>query len=346
MPMMLPGMQPEVYMPDIEASEIDLSYQELRLKDAVRERFLLASIAEHGVREALWGICRRDPARGEDGPPRYVLLDGFKRYRCAKQLGHTTLPWQELGSDDVEGMLALLYSANARGLHLLEQARLVDCLHRNFTIGVSEIARRLERSAAWVSVRLGMLSEMGQVTRDAVFSGRFPARSYLYSVRHFTRVKGVTRPEAERFVGSVSGHGLSGKQVDTLAQAYFQGNPAIRSQIEEGKLAYALETIRTAQDERARDPGALAQLELGLLRDLEIATSSSLRITRRVGSHDLKSPTFFAQAELLSGGLARLLPDLESSLKSLYVRCREKKNGLAPPREGRPDEADRKLAPN
>lgn len=327
-------------MLEIEVSALDLSHETLRLKDPAREKFVLASIAEAGIREPLWGVCRESETI--PGERSYVLLDGFKRYRCARKLGFTTVPWHNLAEDEAQGLLALLSTSNARALHILEQARLVDCLHRRFSIGVCEIARRLERSPAWVSVRLGMLKEMGAEIREAVFSGKFPARSYLYMVRHFTRVKGATREETDRFVKAVSGQKLSGRQVDALAEGYFQGAPALRAQIEEGKLGFALEAMKQAKaGQNSSDPGLLSNLERGLIRDLEIVAGASLRVIRRHDHSSLNAPAFFAQAEILVGGITRDRATFEQSLEKLHVRCREKKNDFSPAREGGAQKADR-----
>lgn len=324
-------------VPQIEAAAINLTHENLRLKDPGREKFILASVAEHGIREPLWGIQRQSA----EGSLEYLLLDGFKRLKCARKLGINTVPWHNLADDEAQGMLALLDASNARGLHVLEQSRLVDCLHRSFSIGVCEIARRLERSPAWVSVRLGMLSQMGPEVSEAVFSGKFPARSYLYMVRHFTRVKGATRAETNGFVKAVSGHKLSGRQVDALAEGYFEGSPAIRAQIEEGKLGFALEAIRQKKDEHSEGASELALIERGLIRDLEIVDSACRRVIRKHDHAGIKAPAFFAQAEILLGSIHRVRPEFGQSLEKLHVRCREKKNCSAAPSTRHPQEADR-----
>ena len=320
----------------VECSEISLEYEDFRLKDSQRERVLLGSIAERGVLEALWGIERISP----DGlPTRLVLLDGFKRLRCAKKLSIQSLPWRSIGEDEAQGLLCLLAISNARGLHILEQSKMVDSLHRQFNLGVNEIASRLEKSTAWVSVRLGVLSEMPASVRDEIFSGRFPARSYFYTLNHFTRVKGVPKKEIKAFVGHVSGKRLSGRQVDLLASGYFQGSPEMRQQIEEGKFQIALATL---QDTKTRpELNDLNDYERGLIRDLEITVTAGNRILVKSASPKLVNPGFFVQAEILIGNLTRSLPDLSQSLEKLYDRCREKKNSISASRSGGPQKGDR-----
>ena len=63
-------------MPEqVEISCIDLRFEGYRLKNKAAERALLASIAEKGI---------RDPLQGVDKEGARILLNGFKRYRCAQ----------------------------------------------------------------------------------------------------------------------------------------------------------------------------------------------------------------------------------------------------------------------
>ena len=91
----------------LEVSRIDLRYAELRLKDAHQERRLLSSIVERGVDEPLHGVP--NPAAPGGG----ILLDGFKRLRCARRLGLAIVPWSELGADEVSGIVGLVILKSA-----------------------------------------------------------------------------------------------------------------------------------------------------------------------------------------------------------------------------------------
>ena len=61
----------------VELSALDLRYESYRMRNPAVEARLLASIAERGIEEALEGV---DAAGGS------ILLNGFKRYRCASKL--------------------------------------------------------------------------------------------------------------------------------------------------------------------------------------------------------------------------------------------------------------------
>jgi len=74
----------------VELSELDLRYEGYRLRDDAREARLLASILERGIERPLHGV----------GPPggRQLLLDGFKRLRCAKKLGLSCVPYMSIAT--------------------------------------------------------------------------------------------------------------------------------------------------------------------------------------------------------------------------------------------------------
>ena len=68
----------------VEISSLDLRYEACRMKSPGGEKVLLGSILEHGI---------RDPLQGVDTNAVRILLDGFKRYRCAKRLGIGIVPY-------------------------------------------------------------------------------------------------------------------------------------------------------------------------------------------------------------------------------------------------------------
>jgi hypothetical protein len=61
----------------VELCSLDLRYESCRMKSAGAEKALLQSILTQGI---------RDPLQGVDTAGARILLDGFKRYRCAKKL--------------------------------------------------------------------------------------------------------------------------------------------------------------------------------------------------------------------------------------------------------------------
>ena len=88
-------------MSEAEIQSISKEYESFRLREENREKVLLQSIMEQGIREPLQCV------RG-DGLQNYILLDGFKRLRCSYKLGLRVVPVISLGSDEVSCILQLI----------------------------------------------------------------------------------------------------------------------------------------------------------------------------------------------------------------------------------------------
>ena len=171
-------------------SSLDLRYEGFRLKAAALEERLLGSIAQRGIEEPLEGVEVKE---------RSVLLNGFKRYRCARKLRLATVPYASLGPDEAVGILSLLRTSNNRALSILEQAGFIEELKHARQMSVAQIAAELSRSKSWVSMRLGLIAEMSAQVRRQLFAGAFPVYSYMYALRQFMRMNGV-KPSADRGV--------------------------------------------------------------------------------------------------------------------------------------------------
>ncbi len=296
-------------MTEAEIHTISKKYESFRLRDKNREKYLLQSILEHGVREPLQCV--------QDDGPKYILLDGFKRLRCSYKLNIPMVPIVLLGCDEVSSILHLIRLSTQNTLSTLEQASFVDELHRQYGLTVTDIAGRLERSKAWVSVRLGIIGEMSKVVRKEVFSGRFPVRSYMYTLRQFTRVNSIPGKEIDRFVSSVSAKGLSTRDIERLTYGYFGGGERLKRQIEEGNLEWTLRQMRKGESTYQAEEG-LSEAEWSVIRDLELAQKYMSRIRYGLTREELSSKAFDARALLLIEGLFDMVDRFQAQLRRFY----------------------------
>jgi hypothetical protein len=214
----------------IEFSHLDLRYQSHRLPQARLEERLLSAVAQRGIERPLQGVCRGTTA---------ILLDGFKRYRCARKLRLHTVPFASWGSDEAGGITQLLRGSPQQGLHLLEQARFVDELKSQHGMSAAEIAQQLSRSKAWVSLRLGLIAQLSPTAWEALFAGAFPVYSYLYSLGRFRRVN--SQAEVDQFIGALRGKKLSVREIEGLARGFFRAPESFRQEILQGNFGLALQ---------------------------------------------------------------------------------------------------------
>ena len=292
---------------DLELADLDLRYEGYRLRQPRREEALLAAIAREGIREPLVGVIR-------DTTP--VLLDGFKRARCARTLHLHGVPFASWGGDEVAGILKLLRADRQHALSLLEQARFVDDLHRERGLSPADIAQQLDRSPAWVTVRLGLLRELSPIVRDALFAGAFPVYAYLYTLRPFRRLKSVTAADLDQFVGALRGHPLSVRQIEGLAHGFFRGPPSFRQELLQGHLTLALRHLAEAPS----DPDSGSEFERIFLHDLEQTQKAMLRVIGKSQDPKLQSAAFRAQANLLTAALLSQTAAFLRTLRQLHDR--------------------------
>lgn len=302
----------------IEISTLDLRYERCRLKSNATEKALLASILDRGIRDPLQGVEAKGGCR--------ILLDGFKRYRCAKKLNIGIVPYYSLGDDEAIGIIELIRISNAKSLSILEQARLIDELKSVHQMCNSEIARLLEKSKAWVSVRAGITNEMSECVVENIFNGKFPVYSFMYTLRQFMRINSVKKEEIDEFVKSVAGKGLSIRDIEILANGYFKGGEDIRRQIKNGNISWGLSRLKETSVQ-AKD---CTQVEQRMLRDLEITRKYMQRVINKSKDNRYKTGSFYAQANILTGGILRQINIFSRSIKEFHDKSGQTSSDLSP----------------
>jgi hypothetical protein len=275
---------------EVELASLDLRYESFRLKQAALEERLLSSITQRGIEEPLEGVEVTEAK---------VLLNGFKRCRCARRLRLATVPYSSLGQDEAVAILGLLKMSNHRCLSILEQAAFIAELKNGRRLNVAEIAAELSRSKSWVTMRLGLMAEMSGPVRRQLFAGAFPVYSHMYLMRQFMRMNGVKAQEVQEFVLAVSGHGLSVREVEQLAHGFFRGPESFRQEIRKGNLALPLERMRQVP----QSADACSEFERVLLGDLELTQKYMQRVMGKSQDQRLQSRAFHAPCHLLTAGI-------------------------------------------
>jgi predicted transcriptional regulator len=317
----------------VELSVLDLRYEGYRMRNPAAEARLLASIAERGMEEALEGV---------DAAGTSILLNGFKRYRCASKLRIRMAPYASLGEDEGSAILTLLRVSNDRSLTILEQARFIEELRQRNAMSVADIAGRLSRSKSWVSMRLGLMAEMSARVREKLFGGEFPVYPYMYTLRQFMRMNGVKKQDIEDFVVALSGKKLSLREIEQLAHGYFRGPASFRETIQQGHVALALDWFRQVPE----DPDGSNEFERVLLKDLEITQKYIQRVMGKSQDRRLKTPAFFAQAHLLTAGILSQARAFLEAMRKLHDRCGQAPSGVSPAPGGDGTQPDRAATPD
>jgi ParB/RepB/Spo0J family partition protein len=305
------GKIKDIPLKEMEIKDFDLKYAAFRIKNDKAERMLLSSIAEAGIQTPLLGI--------ETEQSRFVLIDGFKRYRCAKKLGMHIVPTTSLGNHEAAGVMQFLRETQNRNLTFMEEASLIDILRKTHGISGAEIARQLNKSQGWVSMRMGVLAEMSETVRNEILSGRFPFRAYIYGLRTFTRVKGITKKEISEFVKVTSGKGLSVNAIEQAAKNYFQGSPEIKEQIKTGNLEWLMEQLKVKEEHEPQ----FNEIERRVLQEMQYVDSLMQRIPHDLRDTRLTHELFFTQAYIWSENILQKMQKFVGTIKEFYDRRRK-----------------------
>lgn len=291
----------------VELSSLDLRYEGYRLRDDAGEARLAASVAERGIERPLGGV---------DTPEARILLNGFKRCRCAKKLAIDCVPFLSLGEEEAAGILELMRGSADNALSILEQARFIAELVSVRGMSVAEIAQTLSRSKGWVSMRRKLLDEMSPAIEAILFRGGFPVYSYMYTLRPFMRMNSVGREQIERFMKATAGRRLSVRDIGLLAEGYFRGPASLREAMDGGQLAWPLDQMKRVEEDRE----GCSPRERTFLKDLEVLQKSIERVMAQCHDGRLGSRAFCAQANLVTGSLLRTLPSFQERIKAFHDR--------------------------
>jgi ParB family transcriptional regulator, chromosome partitioning protein len=249
----------------LEFHQLDRRWEHLRAQHPVRQRRLLASLAEVGQQTPIVVVAAEGQAE------RYVVIDGYKRIAALRQLGRDTVevvvwPMREAAAVLLDRTLRLSESETA-----LEQGWLLAELEQRFGYSLEELARRFDRSVSWVSRRLALVESLPEAIQQQVREGKISAQ---IAMRYLVPAARISLEDGQRLAAIFAAQHCDTRAAGRLYTAWRDSSPAIRQRILDDPALF-LKTQRQA-DPPASDASA------GLLRDLEMASAIVSRATRRL----------------------------------------------------------------
>jgi len=248
---------------DLELCRLDLRYEELRTRSAERERRLLASLAALGQQTPI--VVVRDGDRD-------VVVDGYKRVRALRRLGHDIArgtAW-DLGELDALVLERILRASSPTSA--LEEGWFLRELVSRFGLCREELARRFDRTASWVSRRLGLVTDLPASVQAHVRSGSIGAHA---AMRYLVPLARANEGDCEKLSANVAPSRPSSRQLGELYAAYVAGNEATRA------LVVSEPTLVLRARAEAHGDGEATPAE-HLLEDLRVAAAIVRRASGRV----------------------------------------------------------------
>ena len=150
---------------EIEFHLLDLKYESIKGRNRKMENRLLASLSEQGQLSPIIVL----PVVGD--PPRYIVVDGFKRIRALKRTGHDTVKAVVWPEDEVNALIAMNHLQRSVDRNALDDAYLIKALRDFHDLSYQDIGWRLGRSKSWVGRRLGLITDLPQWLQDQIRDG-------------------------------------------------------------------------------------------------------------------------------------------------------------------------------
>ncbi len=202
---------------ELEIEQLSLRYEALRTQSTRRERRVLASLAEVGQQTPI--VVVRDAEA-------HVVVDGYKRVRALRCLGHDTVvatAW-ELGEADALLLERLLRAGNADSA--IEQGWFLRELGERFGLGREELARRFDRTPSWVSRRLALVGELPTSVQSHVRSGAIGAHAAMKYLVPLARANEV---DCVKLADAIAPSRPSSRQMAELYATYASGSAEARA---------------------------------------------------------------------------------------------------------------------
>jgi len=288
---------------DLEFQQLDLRYENLRVRQPARERRLLASLADIGQQMPIVVVAAASGA--------HVVVDGYKRVHCLRRLHRDTVQavaW-EMAEPDALIFRQRLLTDTAHSA--IEEGWLLRTLHEDHRVSMEHLARRFDRTVSWVSRRLSLVRELPTVIQRQVQAGRIGAHA---AMKYLVPLARANRSACVRLTEVIAARPLTTRQVGRLYEAYVSGTAAMRDLV----LTNPALVLRLDEEAQrpAPDPPIPPAEAAAFLRDLHILGAVARRATGR-----------------LRHGLRLLAPDQDRAWRDcgqahadvthLYDRCRE-----------------------
>ena len=279
----------------LEFHQLDRRHEHLRVRNAQRQRQLLASLATAGQQTPIIVVAVSDQ------PDRYLVIDGYKRVAALEQLGRDTVEAVIWPLNEVQALVL------DRSLHwseresALEEGWLLAELEQRFGYGLEELARQFDRSVSWVSRRLALVELLPDSVQQQVRTGEISAQ---VAMKYLVPVARGSLEDCQQMAEAFARHKFTSRQAGQLYAAWREASPQIRQRLLEQPQLFL-------KVQREAEPAVASPLQ-ELLRDLEMVAAIAHRANRRLR----KVHTEFEQlpeepSELLRQSLALALQELQ-----------------------------------
>ncbi len=285
---------------EVDLDSLDLRYGKLRAQRPALEKRLMASLEEAGQQSPVIVVAGEEPGR-------WVLIEGRKRVRALKRLKAEAVKAVVWKMPAAEALIAAYQLQDGSGYNALEEGWLVWELVRGGALSLAEVGRRLERSKAWVSGRLGLIEGLPEQVLEGVLSGKIGA---YVATRYLLPFARANASDCEKLAEKIMEHEFRAREVETLWRHWAAAGAKSKSRIVEEParfLAALKEARKGALDLK------LSEAENRCVKNLELIGNVALGLVRQLP----ETCTYDTQAQI------------RETIQGAWGRCSERLGLLA-----------------
>lgn len=251
---------------ELPLESLDMRYAGLRARRPLVEKRLMASLGETGQQSPVVVV-----AGGEAGS--YVVIDGHKRVRALKRLRADVVKAVVWEMPAVEALVAAYQMTSGSGWNVVEEGWLVWELVRGARLSTMEAGRRLDRSKAWVSGRLGLVESLPEAVLEGVRCGKIGAYT---ATRHLLPFARANAADCETLAAKMMENGFRSREVEVLCRYYGSAGREGRGRMLEDPARF----LKALEAARHTAVGSAGSVEDRCRKNLELIGNVSLAVTR------------------------------------------------------------------
>lgn len=238
-------MEGSIRIKQIEIVHLDLSYSDIRIQNPKATIRMADALASYGQIMPILVVAQETP--------NYTLIDGYLRVAAARRLGKDTLSAHIFDGDEKEALCHVLVKSGERKWDIIEQAGLIQKLHRHHELSQHQIARLLGKDQSWVSRRLALLEALPEKVIKCVQQGNI---SSWAAARVLAPMARANTDHVKRLTESLMKQPLSTRQLFLFFKHYQRSNRKVRENMIKEPLLFVK---ATEAGEQLRDDRHLAQ---------------------------------------------------------------------------------------
>lgn len=205
---------------EIDIHRLELRYDHIRIRQPSRVRRLSDSIAQNGQ------LCPLVVVTGDDD--RLILIDGYQRLAALRLLERDTAMVEVVGLTEQQALTQLLAQRGNRAWEAIEEAGLIQELHRRFGCSFGQIGRQMGRDKSFVKRRLDLLESLPEKILAQVLGGIISTWAASRVLVPLARANDV---DAEKLSAHLEKEPMSTRQLRSFYDHYRKSNRKVRDRM-------------------------------------------------------------------------------------------------------------------